>query len=250
MAIDPSRLLAALPTGLRDALLEEYRGIATAFAEGRWKLAGIDAGRFCEVVYSIIDGALSGKFAAAPAKPNRFPDACKALESRPAIQTGDHSIRILIPRVLPGIYDIRNNRNIGHVGGDVVPNKMDATFVRDTATWVLAELVRVFHQASVAEAQTAVDALVERRHPLVWEIEGVKRVLAPRMSAPDKTVVLLHATPGWTPVETLRAWTREGPKYRQVIRRLQDRLLVEVDEKDDRAIITPRGIEYVEKKLR
>lgn len=63
------------------------------------------------------------------------------------------SFQILIPRLLPALYEIRNNRNVGHVGGDVDPNFMDSTAVLGTANWIMAELVRVFHSVSTPEAQ-------------------------------------------------------------------------------------------------
>src|SRR5258707_12835883 len=71
------------------------------------------------------------------------------------------SFQILIPRLLPALFEVRNNRGVGHAGGDVDPNHMDAVFVLSSCNWVMAELVRVFHDVSVAEAQTFVDKLVE-----------------------------------------------------------------------------------------
>lgn len=248
--IDTAKLLGGLPPGLRNPLLDEYRGIVTAYLEGRWRVSGLDAGRFCEVVYTILDGALSGSFPAVPAKPARFPEACKALESRPPIAVGDRSLRILIPRILPGMYEIRNNRDVGHVGGDVVANKMDASFLRDTSTWVIAELVRVFHQVTPAEAQQSVDALVERAHPLVWAHEGVKRVLAPEMRAKDKVLILLHSSPGGALVTELQAWIKYKSKFmQQVINPLADALLIELDKNTGRAVITPLGIQAVEQRI-
>lgn len=246
--IDSSKLLAQLPVGLREPLNEEYRGITTAYFESRWKLSALDAGRFCEVVYTILDGALSGVFAATPAKPSGFPEACRKLENRSPIPVGDRSIRILIPRVLPGMYEIRNNRNVGHVGGDVTANKMDATFLRDSATWVMAELVRVFHDVSTSEAQQSVDALVERRHPLVWEHEGIRRVLVPDMRTKDKVLVLLHSAAAGESLANLRSWTKANSHFNaRVIQPLADDLLIEVT--GERAVITPLGIKRVEEAL-
>lgn len=213
--IDASKLLATVPAGLRDPLVDEYRGLSTAYLEGRWRNTALDAGRFCEVVYTILDGALSGTFASAPAKPARFPDACRALESRPPVPVGDRSLRIMIPRVLPGMYEIRNNRDVGHVGGDVNANKMDATYLRDSSTWVMAELVRIFHSVTTDEAQQSVDALVERSHPLVWEYQGTKRVLDPGMRAKDKILVLLHSSQTGATVAKLQAWIRYKRNFRQ-----------------------------------
>jgi hypothetical protein len=175
--IQLGQLLSGVPSGLRDPLIEEFRGLSAALLEEKWKAAGIDAGRFCEVAYTILSGALSGTFAKQPEKPAKFPEACKALENKPPIAIGDRSLRIMLPRTLPPIYEVRNNRNIGHVGGDVVSNKMDATYVVSSCTFVLAELIRVFHNCSVADAQASVDALVERKTPLVWDFGDGKRVL-------------------------------------------------------------------------
>src|SRR5688572_1617967 len=121
--INASNLLASIPCGLSAPLVEEYRGICNAFNEGRWKLAALDAGRFCEVTYSIIHGMITGTYAPTPQKPGNFVNACRALEALPPVAVGDRSLRILIPRLLPALYEVRNNRNVGHVGGDVVPNK-------------------------------------------------------------------------------------------------------------------------------
>jgi len=60
------------------------------------------------------------------------------------------SFQILIPRLLPALYEIRNNRGVGHVGGDVDPNYMDATMVVGAVKWIMGELTRVFHSVSVA----------------------------------------------------------------------------------------------------
>ena len=243
-------LLASLPAGLRDPLLDEYRGIVTAYQEGRWKLSSLDAGRFCEVVYTVLDGALSGTFAAVPSKPNRFPDACRALENRPPIAVGDRSIRILIPRVLPGMYEIRNNRNVGHVGGDVSANKMDATFLRDCSTWVMAELIRIFHSVSIQDAQAAVDALSERKVPLVWEYVGRKRVLAPQMKAKDKVLTLLHAAPAGEAAQNLQSWVKYKSKFKQqVLEQLANDLLIELNGAGTHAVITPLGTRYVEENI-
>ena len=96
--------------------------------------------------------------------------ACRALENQPAApsRVGDRSLRILIPRMLVALYEIRSNRGVGHAGGDVEPNFMDATAVQAMARWVVAELIRIFHQASTDDAQAAVDAIVERNLTPVW----------------------------------------------------------------------------------
>jgi hypothetical protein len=246
--IESSSLLQTVPTGLREPLIQEFSGLCRAFNESRWKLTALDAGRFCEVVYCIVDGALSGSFQSTPKKPGDFVAACRALENRPPVPVGDRSLRILIPRLLPSLYEIRNNRDVGHVGGDVQSNKMDAAFVRDACAWITAELIRVFHNTSTEVAQQSVDLLAERVHPLVWEFEGVKRVLDTTLKAWERALVLLYATPGTTTVKQLNAWVVYPSKFRRgVLEPLFQKRLIELT--GDKAIITPLGCAYVEKNL-
>src|ERR1043166_2798806 len=208
LMIDPTKLLTSLPPGLRDALIASYREIARNFAERRWEPSELNGGKFCEVVYTILIGYIDGSFAAKPSKPPDMVAACRGLEAKSpsSSRVGDRSVRILIPRVLLPLYEIRNNRGVGHVGGDVDPNMLDATSVLNMASWVLAELIRVLHGVSTAEAQSAVDTLVERKHPLIWQVEKVKRVLAPSMRKEDQTLVLLYSESGWTEESTLMSW--------------------------------------------
>lgn len=148
--LDPSKVLTNVPLGLRGPLFQSYQEIATNFAEHRWEPAELNGGKFCEVVYSIVKGNMDGRYPAAPSKPKDMVVACKALEATPVVagRVGDRSLRILIPRVLPSLYEIRNNRGVGHAGGDVDPNFMDATAVYGMASWTLAELIRIFHGLS------------------------------------------------------------------------------------------------------
>jgi hypothetical protein len=47
-----------------------------------------------------------------------------------------------------------------------------------------------------------------RRYPsetLIWEFEGMRRVLAPKMSKGDQTLLLLHAKPAWVAEKDLLA---------------------------------------------
>jgi hypothetical protein len=249
--LDPKTLLSGIPAGLRDPLMDEYKGLTAEYAKRGWKHASLDGGRFCEVVYTILEGALTGAYAAVPKKPARFVDACHALTNRPKTTVvGDYSLRVLIPRVLPGMYEIRNNRNVGHVGGDVVANKMDADFVRETATWVMCELVRVFHAVDTKEAQAAIDALTERPSPALWEYEGIRRVLVPGVSARERALLLLYGQSGWTPVRTLAEWVKYGASFkRDVLEPLSGDALVELDARSDRVVITPTGSVQAERLL-
>lgn len=252
--IDPAKLFVDIPAGLRMPLLGCYQEIGTNFTEHRWEPAELDGGKFCEVVYTIIHGFVSGSYPSAPSKPRNMLAACQALENAPPnpIRVGDHSVRILIPRALPYLYDIRNNRGVGHVGGDVNPNFMDATAVYGTASWILAELVRIFHGASTQEAQATVDALVERKISLVWKIEGIKRVLNPTMNAADQTLVMLYSEPSWVADKDLLKWTEYSnlTMFRKnILQVLHNERLIEYDMQQRQARISPLGSREVEVRI-
>ena len=252
--IDPTKLLTSLPQGLRDALIASYREITRNYTERRWEPAELNGGKFCEVVYTILVGYIDGSFSSKPSKPRDMVAACRALEGKPpsSSRVGDRSVRILIPRVLLPLYEIRNNRGVGHVGGDVDPNMLDATSVLNIASWVLAELIRIFHGVSTLDAQRTVDALVERKHPLIWQIEGVKRVLDPNMKKEDQTLVLLYSEVGWVEEAALMSWVEYSSLTmfrRRILEPLHEAKLIEYDAKLRRACINPRGAKSVEDRL-
>lgn len=253
--INASLVLAGLPQGLRDELLECYQDIMTSYVERRWRAAELDGGRFCEIVFSVVEGALKGAFPAKAQKPSNMFQSCIALERQYSPDTnriGDRSLRIMIPRLLPVLYEVRNNRNVGHIGGDVNPDHMDAEAVQSMASWLMAELVRIFHHTSTKEAEETVDALVERKSALIWEVEGVKRVLDDSMSAKDQALLLLHHTTGWATVADLVKWIdySNATVFRSnVLRQLHKTRLIEYDVDNQRARISPKGAKDVEERV-
>jgi hypothetical protein len=182
-------------------------------------------------------------------------DACRALEKTPPDQNrvGDRSQRILIPRLLPFLYEIRNNRGVGHVGGDVNPNREDAEAVLGMAAWTMAELVRIYNGVSLSEAQASVDALVVRRHPLIWApADATKRVLDPEMSKSNQTLVLLYSELSWVEADRLCKWVEYSSLSMfktKILKVLHGKREIEFDVKASRVQISPRGISLVEREL-
>jgi hypothetical protein len=99
-----------------------------------------------------------------------------------------------MPRGLNFLYTLRNKRGIGHVGGDVDANSIDAATIVRVADWCLCELIRVVHNLPLEEAQTLLNAITERQIPGVWSVVGKKRVLIPGLDAKAQTLVLLNFT--------------------------------------------------------
>jgi hypothetical protein len=151
-----SDAFTSLPPTLSKALLGEYSSITDNFRAHRWGAAELSGGKFCEIVFTVLDGYPTKTYSLSPQKPKDFVSACRKLESNTGVP---RSFQILIPRMLPALYEIRNNRGVGHAGGDVDPNHIDATLVVSTCNWIMAELVRVFEELPISEAQNLVDRL-------------------------------------------------------------------------------------------
>ncbi|MBI4050602.1 MAG: hypothetical protein HY396_01355 [Candidatus Doudnabacteria bacterium] len=252
--VNPSELLSGVPLGLREPLIQRYQEIGSNYLEHLWEPSELNGGKFCEVAFTIVDGFIKGVFPGKPAKPRDMTAACRALESiaPDPNRLGDRSLRVLIPRAILVLYEIRNNRGVGHVGGDVDPNYLDATAVYAIASWILAEIIRISHKITTAEAQQAIDSLVEHKSPLVWEVEGVKRVLDPAMSKSDQALLLLHSRPAWVSEKDLADWVEYsnlGVFREQILLRLHKLRLVEYDAAGYRARISPLGAKEVEQRI-
>lgn len=240
-----SKALATIPAGLRDPLIVEYQSIVQNFLEHRWLPTELRGGRFSEIVYTILDGYAKKTYAAAPSKPHDFVQACRKLENHASVP---RSFQILIPRMLPALYEVRNNRNVGHVGGDIDPNHMDAVAVLSMCNWIMAELVRVFHGLSVSEAQKVVDALVEVRIPVIWSDGSVKRVLNPKLKLKEQLLLLIATSVPEVSSKQLIKWIEyEDTGYvMKTLRSLHKSRLVEFAEASDEVRILPPGAHFVE----
>jgi hypothetical protein len=213
--------LKILPDTLRDELLDEYKSIIRNYAERRWSPSELSGGRFSEIVYSILDGHAKGSYPAKASKPANMVDACRALEKNKNVP---RSFQILLPRLLPPLYEVRNQRGVGHVGGAVDPNHMDATLVVSMANFVLAELIRQLHNLKTEEAQALVDAVAERRIPLVWKSGQLKRVLVPKAPLEEQVLLLLAGEPGPVATADLFDWLDYKNKtyFAKLLKRMHD----------------------------
>ncbi len=157
------------------------------------------------------------------------------------------SVRLQIPDVAELIADVRNKRDVGHLGGSVSVNGMDANLVMACTSWLLAEIVRLESGVSPADAQQMVDSLVERRVPIIEEIDGEPVVLNTKLPAKERALVLLYKKyPDRIPVKTLQHWVAywNATRFKK---------LLESEAKEARVVIndvgvrlTAKGVAFVE----
>jgi len=247
--IESRLILSGIPNGLREPLLNEFRKLLRNYAEMRWEPAELNGGKLCEVVYTVIKGRIDGSFPPKPSKPRNLVDACRALERN---ANAPRSLRLQIPRLLVALYEVRNGRNVGHVGGDVDPSHMDANLVVSVAQWLMAELVRIFHNVTTQEASAAVESLIERRIPLLWQIGHRTRVLNASMSYRDKAFVILYGANSPIKAKDLVAnveYSNASVFRKKVLQPAHKAALVDFDKATDEVRLSPLGIRYVEENI-
>ena len=249
--IDPNTVLSGVPRSHRTPLITAFQNVVKNFREQRWEPAELNGGKLSEIVYSILHGHISGRFSPRPLKPQNFLDACRTLEQGDAAKFS-RSVRIQIPRMLIALYEIRNNRGVGHVGGDIDPNHMDAIAVLSMSKWIVAELVRIFNATDSATATATVEGLLERTTPVVWQINGRYRVLDSSLSYKDQMLLLLYTAVGPVAERELVDWLEHSNPTvfrRDVLRKAHKARLIDYDGRMGRVGISPLGIRYVEENL-
>jgi hypothetical protein len=247
-----SKVFGSIPLSLRNKLEQSYGEIKINFSQGRWEPSELNGGKFCEIVLRLLEWHTSAThtFTAFGTKISDFGQATRRFEP---MMTFPESVRFHIPKILNTLYTIRNKRGVGHVGGDVDPNHMDASFVIAAANWVMAELVRLLHGVTTNEAQEIVEGLITKNLPAVWEIDGKRRILNSQMAFTDKTLLLLyHEHPKSLTERQLVDWTEHSNPAvfrRDVLRRCHKKKWIEFDETKGIVFLSPTGLAYVEQTI-
>jgi hypothetical protein len=245
--------LVAVPATFQSRLLKTYRALKDAFAAGQYDAAGIRAGKFCEVALRFLQKELTGEYVPFGTRIRNFGAECVKLE-KVAKERGSESLRVIVPKALDFLYTMRNKRGIGHEGGDIDANEIDAATCVRLADWCLCEIIRVYHSLSLEEAQAILDAISERELPTVWAVGGKKRILDSSMSYREQVLALLYSDPDTAlPIEELLDWV-EHPRMqnfkRDVLVPLHRKRLIEYDRETATAVLSPLGAGEAEALLR
>ena len=238
---------AKYPQDIVDALIDSFIRIKEYYYLGKHEPAELNGGKFVEACVRLLQYKLHGRYTPLVEPIRNIVQELRNFEQTPS--TNPDSYRLHIPRVLLGVYNIRNRRGVGHLGGDVSPNLADSTLILSVSSWVMAELYRIHYAVPLDEAQRIVNDLVERKIPLVYEVKDIKRVLVPNLSMKDQTLVLLYsAYPHHLSISELLYFTEySNPSvYRKkILNKLHRQRLINCSN-DKTCVILPPGLQYVE----
>lgn len=248
--------LGNIPKKFRTRIIKEYLEIkkryTKALFDDEFDTTGLSTGKFAETVLRFLQDHLTKTSISFGKHIPNFADECRKLIRLPKT-SGKESLRVIIPRGLVFLYTLRGKRGIGHIGGDVEANAIDAATIVITADWIICELIRIFHNLSLEEAQGIVNALSTRNLPDIWEVMGKKRVLRTDIDTKQKVLLLTYTkTQNGILVEDLFSWVEYSnlPMFkRSVLIPLHKEKLIEYDQENQAVLISPLGIQEVENKI-
>ena len=176
-----------------ERLLENYEKMVLAARVSDADHVLTSAGRFSEAALRCLHQATTGEILDRVDVGNEI----DRLERLPK-DSQEESIRLLVPRAIRVVYQIACNRGARHdrVGFD--PNHMDARLAVASASWVLAELVRLSFPGSLdpTDAQRLVSEIVEPRTPVLENLDGLTFFHKKDASARDVVLVRLRVAGG------------------------------------------------------
>lgn len=225
--------------------IQAYDEIERNYILEKWKPSELDAGHFVESVRRIIEFELLNTPISYSTRLSNFNhSAIRSYEQA----TGHESFRILIPRILKSVYNIRNRRGVGHIS-DINPNQMDATFILHSTKWVLSEIVRLKSSLSIPDTQKLIDDIVEQHIPLIWKGDGIYRVLNTKLTAVQKIMIVLYDK-RQEHDENLMSIIEYKNKsnFKTILRKLHKEKTIEYTSNGN-CIISPKGIIAAEKIL-
>lgn len=218
---------AGLPADVVSAVLDEYEACKRRYFLGDFRPQAVDAGRFCEAVVRVIQHSSTGQHTAL-ADELKVDAQLNRLENDTSLDDG---LRLHIPRAIRSVYGFRNKRNTGHLKGGIDPNLMDATFIVGVVDWILAELIRLYHNISAQDAQALIVGVVTKQLPLIEEVDGYP-VFLRKVGGREHVLALLYWTPaGRATKAQLRGWLPSGGKrsnFANYIKQLVDSQMVHV----------------------
>ena len=237
-------LASKVPQDILTRMLDEYQHIKQQFFLRKFQPSELNGARFAECVLRLLEHLDTGNY-------TPFGTALKSeyivnhINGNKALQD---TLRFFIPRLTRVILDVRNKRDIAHVGGEVSPNYSDALLVVQAVDWILTEFVRHFYSCTIDEAQRIVNSINEIRIPLVAEIDGFVRVQDTSLDARTKTlIVLYYKRPAKVKDVDLAKWTKykNHSRFKKVVLvELDTEALVHYD--NGHCSLLPKGTKFVE----
>src|SRR6266446_3099602 len=183
-------LVPTFPAKHVKAALTHFANAVDDFGQSDWEDSVAKTGKFVEAILKAVATHCHVTFETG----RKFKaDAVMTALGQLAHGSYDDSLRLLIPRACRVVYDIASNRGARHDSDEIDPNSMDANVVIPTCAWILAEAIRYAQKGAVdpSQARDLVESLVEKKYPIVEEIDGRIYLHSKKKSAVDVALAAL-----------------------------------------------------------
>jgi hypothetical protein len=251
MSIAESTIISILkptfPEEIITNMLMEYKHIKKSFFLGEYRPAELTGARFAECVLRLLEFINTGNYTPFGTQVNSE-NVINRISNNAALA---NTIRSFVPKLTRIILDVRNKRDVAHVGGEVSPNLSDSIFIVHSVDWILTEIVRHYHSCSINDASKIVTALNEIQIPIIDEISGFKKVLNSNLKTSDKSLVILYSEmPNSLSEEKLQKWVEYKNKTHfkaKILKPLHTSAYIHYE--NGLCTLTRKGALYVEKNI-
>lgn len=178
---------------LAKELVQSYKRIKEEELKKNHSHLGQEAGKFFETVIKILLKVNFGEETSP--KGISFEASVIKLTNAQKNTLEDENLCLIIPTILKAGYTLRNKRNISHARG-IDPTSIDSKYLSCTADWVLAELLRLYHNKSDKEIQNTINKIISRKVPLIQSINGDQILLNKKLSASKAILLILYSNEG------------------------------------------------------
>jgi hypothetical protein len=243
-----SSYLPNIPSEIVTAIENEFQALASRFSRHDWGPAELNGARFAEGMFRYLEWKHSGTaFTPIGVQLNR-----QSIFNRVSTDANlPDGLRFHVLKCTELLLDIRNKRNVAHLGNLLNVDEMDSRLVMRLVKWILAEVIREESAANPQEIQRIIDSLSVKEIPLIEEIDGDLVVVGTDLKADQRAlIVLYHYYPKPVAVNGLR----EVIKYKNPTR-FREEILEEkakagiIHIKGDKVFLTTKGCAWIEKNI-
>jgi hypothetical protein len=180
-------LSTKIEVGILKALLDAYQKMVLEKRIGGRDESLTQAGKFVEHTLRAIQFIRTGITLSEIKRPAELVKEISKDETIP------ESLRALIPAIAYSmIYEVRSKRGAVHVK-EIDPREIDVVLSVQAASWIIAELVRLYHVADEASVADAMASLMRAELPFVETIGG-EVVVTAKVSCPVEILLLIART--------------------------------------------------------
>lgn len=186
------RALTSVPTPIASALAREYGKLEARYSRRDWSPAELNGGRFAEAVLRYLEWKSTGQYTSMDGRLDRS-KITSTVKQDTSLPEG---IRFHVRRCADLLMDVRNKRDVAHLGEQIDFYEMDTHLVMRLAAWSLSEILREEAGLASSQIQALIDRMSATHFPLVEELDGELVVVATHLPAGEQALVgLLHSYP-------------------------------------------------------